>query len=53
MSAEVRALSVVKHRYIVEFYHAEEIRHTLMLFLEYMEGVRHLIVQTMLIVKEM
>ena len=46
VSAEVRALSAVKHRYIVEFYYSEEIRHTLLLFLEYMEGVRHHYMQT-------
>ncbi|XP_068688923.1 uncharacterized protein [Montipora foliosa] len=38
MVHEVKILSAVKNKYIVEFYHAEEYRSTFLLFLEYMEG---------------
>ena len=39
VSKEVKILSAVKHKYIVEFLHVEESHNTLLLFLEYMEGV--------------
>ncbi|KAK2554257.1 Mitogen-activated protein kinase kinase kinase 3, partial [Acropora cervicornis] len=35
---EVRNLSAVKHKFIVEFYRAEECRNTFLIFMEYMEG---------------
>ena len=39
---EVRNLSAVKHKFIVEFYRAEECCNTFLIFMEYMEGVRNL-----------
>ena len=39
---EVRHLSAVKHKFIVEFYRAEECCNTFLIFMEYMEGVRNL-----------
>ena len=39
MAKEVKILSAVKHINIVEFFYTEENRNTLLLFLEYMEGV--------------
>ena len=39
---EVRNLSTVKHKFIVEFYRPEECRNTFLIFMEYMEGVRNL-----------
>ncbi|XP_015753640.1 PREDICTED: serine/threonine-protein kinase PAK 6-like isoform X3 [Acropora digitifera] len=35
---EVRNLSTVKHKFIVEFYRPEECRNTFLIFMEYMEG---------------
>lgn len=40
MEIEVRALTSLKHEHIVEFFFVERIRNTVLLFLEYMEGVR-------------
>ena len=40
MKKEVNILSAVKHANIVEFFYTEESRNTLLLFLEYMEGVK-------------
>ena len=40
---EVRNLSAIKHRFVVEFIRAEECRKTLLIFMEYMEGVRNLL----------
>ena len=40
MEIECRALTSIKHEHIVEFFFAESIRNTVLLFLEYMEGVR-------------
>ena len=40
MEIEVRALTLLKHEHIVEFFFVERIRNTVLLFLEYMEGVR-------------
>ena len=42
MEIEVRALALLKHEHIVEFFFVEHIRNTALLFLEYMEGVRKL-----------
>lgn len=39
MRKEVEILSAVKHINIVEFFYTEESHNTLLLFLEYMEGV--------------
>ncbi len=35
----MKVLSTVKHKYIVEFLYVEQRHNTLLLFLEYMEGV--------------
>jgi len=37
----VRILSAVKHQNIVQVFYAEETHSTLLMFLEYMEGVRN------------
>lgn len=41
MAKEVKILSAVKHVNIVEFFYTEESHNTLLLFLEYMEGVNN------------
>lgn len=43
MKKEVKILSAVKHSNIVEFFYSEESHNTLLLFLEYMEGVNKVI----------
>ena len=43
MTKEVKILSAVKHVNIVEFFYTEESHNTLLLFLEYMEGVNKVI----------
>lgn len=43
MTREVKILSAVKHVNIVEFFYTEESHNTLLLFLEYMEGVNKVI----------
>ena len=43
MVKEVKILSAVKHVNIVEFFYTEESHNTLLLFLEYMEGVNKVI----------
>lgn len=40
MEIEVRALTSLKHEHIVEFFFVERIHNTVLLFLEYMQGVR-------------
>lgn len=40
MEIEVKALTSLKHEHIVEFFFVERIHNTVLLFLEYMEGVR-------------
>lgn len=43
MKKEVKILSAVKHSNIVEFFYSEESHNTLLLFLEYMEGVNKIV----------
>ena len=45
LKRQVSALSYLKHEHIVEFLAVEQMHNTGLLFLEYMEGVRKLIIR--------